>query len=48
MYQSEGLRSAVRSAVVSVSSDSSLRREKLLAEIQQDFPAVGLDAEEGE
>jgi DNA-directed RNA polymerase, delta subunit len=31
-----------------VSSDGNLRREKLLAEIQQDYPAAGLEAEEGE
>ncbi|MDR3591014.1 MAG: DNA-directed RNA polymerase subunit delta [Negativicutes bacterium] len=29
-------------------SDLSLRREKLLAEIQQDYPAASLDAEESE
>ncbi|MDR3559958.1 MAG: DNA-directed RNA polymerase subunit delta [Negativicutes bacterium] len=29
-------------------SDLSLRREKLLAEIQQDYPAAALDAEESE
>jgi len=38
----------VEATAATVSSDSSLRREKLLAEIQQDFPAAGLDAEEGE
>lgn len=38
----------VEETAATVSSDSNVRREKLLAEIQQDFPAPGMDAEEGE
>jgi DNA-directed RNA polymerase subunit delta len=39
---------AVEETAATVSSDANMRREKLLAEIQQDFPAPGLEAEEGE
>ena len=39
---------AVEETAATVSTDTNLRREKLLAEIQQDYPAAGVDAEEGE
>lgn len=39
---------AVEETAATVSTDSNLRREKLLAEIQQDYPAAAVDAEEGE
>jgi DNA-directed RNA polymerase subunit delta len=38
----------IEETAATVSSDASLRREKLLAEIQQDFPAVPQEAEESE
>jgi DNA-directed RNA polymerase subunit delta len=38
----------VEETAATVSSDASLRREKLLAEIQQDFPAAVQETEEGE
>jgi DNA-directed RNA polymerase subunit delta len=39
---------AAEETAATISPDANLRREKLLAEIQQDFPATGLEAEEGE